>query len=52
VNQQRPKVWITALADAQQPILAAGTVLPWRKAKCGGHLPTFRKLFAIANRRY
>ena len=44
MNQHRAQVAITALADAQPPLLAPGAVLLGRESQRSGHLPTVGKL--------
>ena len=51
VDEQGPQVSVASLADAQQPLLAARAVLPWREPERCGHLPAVGKLFPIAHRR-
>ena len=50
VNEQGSKVSVASLADAQQPLLAARAVLPWREPERGRHLPAVGELLPVAHR--
>ena len=52
VDQQGSQVAVSALADAEQGLLAAARVLLWNKSEPGGQLPAVGERIRIANRRH
>jgi hypothetical protein len=49
MHKQLPQIAVAALADAEEPCLAAGRVLFWDKSQLGGELPALMKGRSVAD---